>query len=206
MPTAKSFTNRQITLQQSLPYIFIVMGLAGLVASFVLTYDKIQVLMNPNYDPGCNINPILSCGSVMKTEQASLLGVPNTVFGHMAFTALITLGFILLAGAKLQRWIWVVAQLAATAGVVFMHYLFFQGVYRINAICPWCFVVWMITIPIFWYLTLYNLREGNIRLSKRFQRAVDFVQTNHGNALVVWYLVIFGIILERFWYYWQTLI
>lgn len=182
------------------------MGLAGLMSSFVLTYDKIQVLMNPNYDPGCNINPILSCGSVMKTEQASLFGVPNTVFGLMAFTALITLGFILLAGAKLQRWIWVVAQFAATVGVVFMHYLFFQGVYRINAICPWCFVVWMVTIPIFWYLTLYNLREGNIRLPKRLKPLASWMQKNHGNVLIVWYLVILGIILERFWYYWSTLL
>lgn len=206
MAKAKRLFDRPRTLKQTLPYIFISMGLAGLIASFILTYDKIQVLMNPSYDPGCNINPILSCGSVMKTEQASLLGVPNTVFGLMAFTALITLGFIVLAGAKLQRWIWIVAQLAATVGVVFMHYLFFQGVYRINAICPWCFVVWMITIPIFWYLTLYNLREGNLKFAKRFRPVVDFAQKNHGNILVVWYLVILGIILERFWYYWSTLL
>lgn len=206
MAKAKRLFARPCTLRDSLPYIFIIMGLAGLMASFVLTYDKIQVLMNPNYDPGCNINPILSCGSVMKTEQASLLGVPNTVFGLMAFTALITLGFILLAGAKLRRWIWVVAQLAATAGVVFMHYLFFQGVYRINAICPWCFVVWMVTIPIFWYLTLYNLREGNITSPKRLKSLTTWMLKNHGNVLIVWYLVILGIILERFWYYWSTLL
>jgi uncharacterized membrane protein len=142
----------------------------------------------------------------MKTEQASLLGVPNTLFGLVAFSALTTLGFLLATGAKLQRRLWVAAELAATAGVLFMHYLFFQGVYRINAICPLCFAVWMITIPVFWYITLFNLREHNIRLPKSLVPIGDFAQKNHGNILLVWYLAIFGILLQHFWYYWSTLI
>lgn len=196
----------RLTLSQVLPYILITGGVIGLVASFLLTHDKIQVLQNPDYDPFCNINPIFSCGSVMKTEQASIFGVPNTLFGLMAFTALTTLGFMLAAGAKLKRWLWVAVQVAATGGVLFMHYLFFQGIYRINAICPWCFVVWMVTIPIFWYITLYNLREGHVRLPKKFAGLSGLLQANHGNILIFWYLVILGIILERFWFFWQTLI
>lgn len=202
MPRAK----REITLQKALPYILIFAGIIGCIASFVLTYDKIQVLQDPNHDPSCNINPILSCGSVMKTEQASLLGVPNTIFGLVAFSVLATFGVLLAGGAKVKRWVWLAAQAAAVAGVIFMHYLFFQGVYRINAICPWCFVVWMITIPTFWYLTLYNLREKIVKLPAKLEPVNAFVQKHHGNILLLWYLVIFGILLEHFWYYWSTLI
>ena len=195
-----------LTLDKTLPVILILAGLIGHLAAFALTYDKIHVLQNPAYDPGCNINPILSCGSVMKSEQASLLGVPNPVFGLMAFSGLVTFGFLLLAGAKLKSWLWVGAQIMATGGVVFMHYLFLQGVYRINAICPWCFVVWMVTIPIFWYITLYNLRKGYIKLPAKLSKLNPFVQRNHGNILAVWYAIIFFILLERFWYYWKTLL
>lgn len=196
----------KLSLDRILPYVFIIAGTIGLVASFALTYDKIQVLKNPGYDPSCNINPILSCGSVMQAEQASLLGVPNTLFGLVAFTALISLGFMLATGAKLNRKLWLLAQLAATIGVIFMHYLFFQGVYRINAICPWCFVVWMITIPVFWYTTIYNLREGYLSLPARLKALGKFAQQNHGNILVLWYAIIFAILLEHFWYYWRTLV
>lgn len=195
-----------LTLQRTLPFILIAAGLIGLLASFSLTYDKIQVLKNDGYIPACNINPIFSCGSVMQTEQASLLGVPNTLFGLVAFTALLSLGFMLASGAKLNRKLWILTQLAATAGVIFMHYLFFQGVYRINALCPWCFVVWMITIPVFWYITMYNLREGHIKLPAKLKPFNAVLQKNHGNYLLVWYLIIFGIILEHFWYYWSTLL
>lgn len=195
-----------MTLNKVLPYILIAAAIIGIVASFVLTYDKIHVLTNEGYEPNCNINPILSCGSVMKTEQASLLGVPNTVFGLMAFSMLFTFGFLLATGIKVKKWVWTGAQIAATIGVIFMHYLFYQGVYRINAICPWCFAVWMITIPTFWYITLYNLREQNIKLPARMARLSAFLQTHHGDILLAWYLVILGILLEHFWYYWSTLL
>ncbi len=192
------------TLKDTLPVLFVAGGFIGLAASLLLTHDKIKVLQDSNYDPFCNINPIFSCGSVMQTEQASLLGLPNTVFGVMAFTALISLGFMLLAGAQLKRWLWQAVQAAATIGVVFMHYLFFQAVWRIQAICPWCFVTWMVVIPIFWYVTLYNLREGHIRLGN--QKIATFLQKNHGNILISWHAVILLILLIEFWYYWQTLI
>lgn len=201
----KIFKGR-VTLSTILPFILITAGVVGCVSSLALTYDKIHVLMNNGYEPACNINPILSCGSVMKTEQASLLGLPNTVFGLIAFSMLLTFGFLLASGAVVKKWIWVSAQIAATLGVIFMHYLFFQGVYRINAICPWCFLIWMITIPTFWYLTLYNLHEGYIKLPRAFKGLAVYLQKHHGDILVVWYLAIFAILLQHFWYYWSTLL
>jgi uncharacterized membrane protein len=199
-------SKQDLTISKLLPYLLIVTSLVGLIAAFALTYDKIQVLADSNYKPNCNINPILSCGSVMKTEQASLLGVPNTVFGLIAFSMLLTFGVLLAGGAKVKRWVWIGAQIAATAGVVFMHYLFFQGVYRINAICPWCFAVWMITIPTFWYITLYNVQQGNIQVPRRLKKVSKFVLSHHGDVLVLWYLIIFGILIQHFWYYWSTLL
>ena len=187
------------------PYICIVAGIIGCLASFVLTYDKIQLIQNPDYNPSCYINPILSCGSVMKIDQANLLGVPNTIFGLIAFSMLFTFGVLLAGGAKVQRWVWLLAQLAATLGVLFMHYLFIQGTYVINAICPWCFVVWMITIPTFWYITLYNLHANQIRLPKNFAPMRLFILKHHGDILAIWYVIIFGILIEHFWYYWSSL-
>ncbi len=204
---AKTGGKSELTLKKALPYVLLICALIGLIASFALTYDKIQVLKNPAYNPNCNINPILSCGSVMKTEQASLFGVPNTVFGLMGFTALATVAALMLAGATFKKWIWQLMQLAATVGLFFMLYLFFQGVFRIHAICPYCFVVWMITIPIFWYITLYNLREKHVKIPGDKKGTMnEFMQKNHGNILIVFYLIIFGILLHQFWYYWKTLI
>jgi len=142
----------------------------------------------------------------MKTEQASLLGVPNTIFGLIAYSMLFTFGVLLAGGAKVKKWVWLGAQFAALLGVIFMHYLFFQGVFRINAICPWCFVIWMITIPVFWYITQYNLEAKNINLGNKLKPLKLFVRKHHGDILLVWYLIIFAILLQHFWYYWSTLL
>lgn len=142
----------------------------------------------------------------MTTEQASLLGVPNTIFGLIAFSMLLTFGVLLAGGARVNKWVWIGAQAAATAGVLFMHYLFFQGVYVINAICPWCFVVWMITIPTFWYITLYNLQQRTFPLSTHAAKITAGLKKHHGDILIIWYLIIFAILLQHFWYYWSTLL
>lgn len=194
------------TLKKALPYIFVMAGVIGLIASFALTYDKLQVLKNPAYHPSCNISPILSCGSVMKTQQASVLGVPNTIFGLMAFSVLITLGVVLLAGATLKRWLWLVINIGVFGGFVFFLYLYFQAVFRIHAICPYCFAVWLIVPPLLWYTTLYNLGAGNIKARFIRPKAKGWLRKHHGDLLLVWYLLFLGVLLVRFWYYWKTLI
>lgn len=203
MPTVRK---GQLTLRKVLPYLLIVASAIGLLASFSLTYDKIHLLADKDYQPICNINPILSCGSVMKTPQATLLGVPNTIFGLIAFSMLLTFGLLLAGGAVVKRWVWIGAQAAATIGLIFMHYLFFQSVFRLNTICPWCFVVWMITIPTFWYITVYNLKTQNLQLPSSITKLSHFAQTYSGSILAIWYLLVLGVLIQHFWYYWSTLI
>ncbi len=193
-------------LQKAMPYLLIGLALLGFVASFALTYDKIQVLKNPHYIPDCNINPIISCGSVMKTQQANLFGVPNTIYGIIGFSALITVGVLMLAGGKFKRWFWQLMQLGVSAGLIFVIYLFYQGIYRIDAVCPWCFVTWLTVSALFLYVTVYNLGERIVVLPKRCDQAVAFVQKHSGDILVVWFLIIISLILNHFWYYWKTLI
>jgi hypothetical protein len=85
--------------------------------------------------------------------------------------------------------------------------LFFQAVFRIHAICPYCFAVWLIVPPVLWYTTLYNLREGNFSLpAGKVKKALQsaWLQKHHGDIMLLWYIAFFGIILHQFWYYWQT--
>lgn len=95
-----TIAHKNNTLEKVVPYVLMIAAVIGIIASFILTYDKIQYLMDPNYEPGCNINPVLSCGSIMSTEQSSLLGVPNTIFGLIGFSMLFVFGLLLAGGAS----------------------------------------------------------------------------------------------------------
>jgi len=194
--------------QKALPYVLIIAGLAGVAASFFLTLDKIQLLQNPAFKPACNLNPVISCGAVMKTGQASIFGVPNSIFGLIAFSALTMLGLSIAAGAVFKRWFWIIVQIVATTGIVAMHYLFFEDVFRIHAICPWCFLVWMVSIPTFFGITICNIRNGVFGVSRTFPaaRAVIAIGRHSTDILILWYAIIFAVLLTVFWYYWKTLL
>src|SRR5581483_1684352 len=85
----------------------LVAGVVGLVASTTLTVEKIDILVNPAYKPSCNLNPILSCGSVMITPQASVLGFPNSLLGIVAFTVVLVSGVLAAAKVALPQWYWI---------------------------------------------------------------------------------------------------
>ena len=204
--TKKDATQRTWAPKQMLPYILIVGGIIGFLAALILTIEKIELIKNPAFQPSCNINPLLSCGSVMKTPQAEVFGFPNSLIGIAGFAIVATIGMALLAGAQFKRWFWLWLQSGAIFAIGFITWLQFQSIYVIKALCPYCMVVWIVTIPIFWYTTLYILREKYIPIPERLKVFVNFLQRHHGDVLIAWYLVIVGLILAQFWYYWSKLL
>ena len=187
-------------------WLMVVTGALGLLASAVLTIEKIMVLQNPDYVPSCSFNPVLSCGSVMRTWQASTLGFPNMLMGLAGYAAVMAIGAGVLAGARYRRWFWAGTQIGVTFGVGFIHWLVYSSLYDIGALCPYCMVAWAATIPMFVYVTLHNLKSGVIPLPERGRRALAGALEFHWVITVTWFLVIAILILTRFWAYWSTLI
>ena len=194
-----------MTLNQSIGYILAICGIIGFFAAFILTVEKIELIKNPSYVPSCSISPLLSCGSVMKTPEASVFGFANSLIGVMGFTVVATIGMAIIAGAKFKRWFWLGLQVGTIFGIGFVHWLIYQSVFDIGKLCPYCIVVWSVMIPIFVYTTLYNLRFGNITVPAKLKSVNAFAQRHHGDIVIVWYLIIIGIILNHFWFYWKTL-
>jgi uncharacterized membrane protein len=197
---------RTTTLKRVLPYILLIGGTIGVLCAGILTIEKIDLLKHPNTPLNCDINPIVACGPVIDTPQASAFGLPNPIIGLVGFSIVATIGAALLAGATFKRWFWLGLQTGVIFGVCFVTWLQFQSIFRIGALCPFCMVVWAMTIPIFWYTTLYNLHEGHIKTPPGWKRFIAFLQRHHGDILLVWFAAIIGVILHHFWYYWQTLI
>lgn len=194
------------TLPEVIGVLLVVLGGIGFIASADLSIEKMRLLKNPNYEPTCDISPLLSCGSVMITKQAEAFGFPNPFIGVAGFAVVTTVGMALLAGAQFKRWFWLGLQAGTVFGVGFVTWLQFQSIYRIGALCPYCMVVWTVTIPIFLYTLSYNVRAGHIKLAGFWKKVGIFIQKRHADILFVWYALIFLAILTHFWYYWETLI
>lgn len=178
----------------------VVLGTLGLAAAFTLTLDKFRILEDPTFTPACDLNPVLSCGSVMVTDQAEVFGFPNPIIGIGAFAVVITLAVLLALGTRLPRPVLAGLALGAAAGTVFVHWLAFQSLYRINALCPWCMVVWSVTIPIAVWSLLHAVA------AYRPGRAVTAGWRWRYLIVLSWYLAFAVAIAERFWDYWRTLL
>ena len=175
--------------------------MAGFSASFTLLVEKIALLNDPSYVPTCSINPILSCGSIMQSAQSEAFGFPNPIIGVAGFAIVVTTGMALLAGADFRPWFWRGMLIGTFGGVIFVHWLIFQTLYRIGVLCPYCMVVWTVTIPLFWY----TIRRG-IRNIPGGGRVGSVLSEYHGVVLTTWYLLIAGLVVERFWDYWSSLL
>ena len=181
-----------------LAILLLVAGLIGLAAAFELAVEKFRLLENPLYVPPCSVGEVVDCGSVMRSTQAEAFGFPNPFLGIAGFGALTATGLVLVTGGRLTRPFWLIVQAGLTFAVVFVHWLIFQTLYRIGALCPFCMAVWAVTIPAFWYVTLHHtklLAERHDTLGT----AAAFATRNHGIILTVWLLLIAAGVVERFW-------
>lgn len=197
---------KQLTLRRVLPWMLIITGAVGLACSFILTVDKMHVLRDPSFKPGCDLNPVLSCGSIMDSAQSAALGFENTFIGLAGFAVIITTGVVLLAGARLKGWYWLGMQAGLTLGVLFVHWLIYSSLYRLGSLCPFCIVTWVIVITSFWYITLYNVQEQHIKLQGTLLRIAQYTRKHHLDILILWLLIIVALILQRFWYYYGPLL
>lgn len=186
---------------KSYAWLLIIGSSIGLLAAIILMVEKIHLLKQPAASLSCDLNPIIACGSVINTWQANAFGFPNPIIGIAGFAIVLTVGLALLAGAQFKRWFWLGLQSGTLFGVLFIHWLFYQSVYSINALCPYCMVVWIVTIPIFVYTLLWNLRAGHITTPRILRPTVDFLKINHLGVVILWYFAILALILNHFWYF-----
>jgi uncharacterized membrane protein len=164
-------------------WLFIIVLIAGffaLLGAFVLSVDAIELIKNPSVSLSCDINSVISCGTVGKTTYASMFGFPNSFIGMMSEPLFIVFAIAALMGVKFPKKFMFGLQLASAFALVFAAYLFVIGTYFIHALCPWCLTVDVATIAMLFAVTRYNIKEGNLYLSRNLDKKVrKFVEKDY---------------------------
>ncbi|MFI7700579.1 vitamin K epoxide reductase family protein [Nonomuraea sp. NPDC049480] len=192
-------------LRHSNAWIFGTMMLSAclsLTASFVLSIDAVRLAADPGADLSCNINSVISCGTVGSSWQAHLLGFPNAFLGLVAEPVVITIAVASLGRVRFPRWFMFAAQMVYTFGLIFAYWLFYQSMYVIGALCPWCLLVTVSTTLVWSTLTHVNVRDGNLFLPRRVQASMSRVIDADLDAIAVtiWILIlILAVVLKYGW-------
>ncbi|MFI5999113.1 vitamin K epoxide reductase family protein [Streptomyces sp. NPDC051366] len=184
---------------RALAWLLVLTGAAGVLASWVITLDKFLLLEDPDFKPACSLNPVVSCGSVMKSDQAAAFGFPNPLLGLVAYGAVVCVGAGLLAGARYRGWFWLGLNAGTVFGVGFCSWLMVQSLYEINALCLWCCLTWVATLLMFWAVTAYNVRTRALPVPG----PVRTFLTDFGWAPPALHIGVIGmLILTRWWEFW----
>ncbi|MBM7412331.1 putative membrane protein [Clavibacter michiganensis] len=181
-----------------LAVLLVITGVLGWAGSFVLVLERMSLLEHPGRALSCDINPLVSCATVMQSPQASLLGFPNPLIGVAAFIAPIVVGMGLLAGARYARWHWTVFTAGLSMGWVFITWLFTQTVFVIGALCPYCLLVWMAMIPLWWTTSIHALRYSQIPAPAAVRRMATAIAPFTWAVVVLNYAVIVIAIITEF--------
>lgn len=168
----------------------------ALIAAFQLSVDKLHILENPEAGLSCSINAVLNCASVMKTPQASLLGFPNSFLGLMAYPVFIFVALALISGAKMNKFVWRLLFAGALSAALFAWWLYYDSVYVIQILCPWCLLTTTTTTVIFAVMTRIAILEDIFTLPKaRRKKLQDLVKNQYDVVVTVSFITILALLI-----------
>lgn len=175
-------------------------GITGLIASFVLAVEEFHLLKNPDTILSCSFNLVLNCAAVMKTWQASVFGFPNMFIGLMGFPLVIMIALLGLSKVSFPRWFLIGGEIGIGLATLFAYWLFFNSVYVIQVLCPWCLVVTFSMTMILAAITHYNLQHGTFGFDKSTnKKVVQFLANDYDKVFVaLWVVLLIALVILKF--------
>ncbi|WP_114854863.1 vitamin K epoxide reductase family protein [Brachybacterium sp. YJGR34] len=182
--------------------VLLVGALVGWIAALELQVGKEYLLANPGASLACDVNPFISCGSVMMTWQSHALGIPNMAIGLAGFAIMGVVGALMLSGTALPTWFRWARLGGMTFAFGYVHFLAISAIFVIRALCPWCMVVWTVTAPMFFATLAHTLESGDLTLP----RPLAAVLRRWVLLTLAWYLLVLLVILAAFWRQWLVVL
>ena len=168
----------------------------SLIASFVLSVEAVELAKNSNAVLSCNFSAVINCATVGNHPSAYMFGFPNSFLGLIAEPIVITVAIAGLSRIKFPRGFMFAAQIGYTLGFLFALTLFYISYNIIGALCPWCLLVTATTTFVWFAITRYNIREGNLYLSDRASKvARKFIESDYDKLLMTATLVLLVVLI-----------
>ncbi|MBW3070130.1 vitamin K epoxide reductase family protein [Actinomyces sp. 594] len=183
--------------------LLVVGALIGIGACWELIVSQLEQLRVPEADLLCDVNPLVSCGDSLNVWQGNLLGAPNSFIGAMAFAVLLLIGLLLVAGVRLPRWVWWGLVAGTACGIGFVAWFLGVSVLDFGKLCPFCTVIWVVTIPIATNTWARAAQGDHLGLPAA---AVRLLVAGRWWIAGILYAVITAIVLVAFWDGWVAML
>ena len=141
--------------------LWIITGVVGWIISFLLYLEYVGQLTGGDALISCNVSPIVTCAPNLLSPGGNLLGFSNSLIGIALFTGPIYAAVASRATpVGMVAAFWRAFALTVLGAFLFVHVLAYRSIFEYGTLCPWCLVIWLATIPLFWSVLGWTLREG----------------------------------------------
>lgn len=188
---------------RGLGWLLTVGGALGTWAAVMLVLSQQTLLRDPDAALGCDLNPLIGCGKFVLSWQSAALGVPNALLGTIAFSIVTASGLALLGGGRLPRFYWVLLMVGSVLAAVSITWFQYQAFVNLRGLCPYCLVVWAVTIPIVVNVLARGLQGRHVPAPEGLRR---FLVQDRALVIVVWYAVVLFLIAFVFWDQWMLIL
>ena len=128
-------------------------------------------------------------------------GIPNMYIGLMAFPVLITVAVAALwGGAKFNKGFIIAMNIGVLLGTIFAYWLFFNSLYDIQVLCPWCLIVTFTCTLMLAAVTHISLRKNVFGFKKQANEKVQKFLKNGYHQLIVasWLVLMIALVFIKF--------
>ena len=168
----------------------VVAGIAGLLAAYSLSVEKVVAIVQPGAKLGCDFSIFVQCSANLGSAQGAVLGFPNPLLGLGGFAVPLVIGIAILTGSRFARWFWLAFNIGVFLALALVIFLIGSSIYALHTLCPWCSLVWTVTIPMFWLVTIYSFKTGVFRVSPMATRFFAAAYTWTPLITLISYLVV----------------
>jgi uncharacterized membrane protein len=181
----------------------LVSSFASLVASLVLSADAITLAKNASAKLSCDVNAVISCGKVAQSWQSNLFGFPNAFIGLICEPVVITLAVAGLSRVRFPNWFMKTALSVYFLALVFAFWLFSQSYFVIKAFCPWCLLVTVSTVTVFFSMLRINILNNTLNLKvETHERISGWLHAGRDSVLVAFiYTLLATIVILKYGHY-----
>src|SRR5690606_27364656 len=106
-------------------------------------------------------------------------------------------------GGRLPRFYWVALMAGSVLAAVWITWFQYQAFTVLRGLCPYCLVVWTVTIPIVVNLLARGFQAGHLPAPAGLRR---FLVQDRALVITVWYAVVLVLIGVVFWDEWLMLL
>lgn len=134
----------------------LVLALLGAAVSAYLTAEH----YSSSTTLACPDTGVVDCVKVTTSSYAELLGVPVALLGLLYFVAMAAL-CLPVAWSSTRAWVHRARLAVVSVGAVFVLYLVWVELFRVDAICLWCTAVHVLAVALFAVVAVASaLREA----------------------------------------------